>query len=309
MGSDLSEIIEAEIQTAPEDPGTPEESQTEMEAATDGGEPPEPEIPAAFKEDATPEDEGEDGAPDLSIPEDLAKFMANHPQIKNAVDAFKGNAQRGIDKFINEHNQKLQEANDKLTEYQPLIDGWEKMRSGAESAWEEFANLEAVLTEHYGPRMGASASTGSDGSESKYGLEYASDDKVVDAVMSALDRKLDERLGPLLKDHEAKTLDSKASAEADKALPQLKASFEVSGDAWITKDMVVTAMREYPQIPPEAAFKAKYAIEIGKFYAKHASGKKEVRNLPTGTTGGRTYRELKPGADLAEILAAEATLG
>lgn len=290
---------------------TPVEEVTETTpAATEGGETPaEPEIPAAFKE-ATSEDEDE-GKPDLSLDSDLE----GHPILKAKWESYKAQKERGIDKFIAEEKAKTAQIEAQLKEYEPLVQGFENFKAGPEPAWQELADLEDALVRAYGPRPGtATSQTGTqepaDG-ESKYGLEFPSDDKVVDVVLTALEKKLDERLGkldPLIKAHETAEQTKVLESKAESVLPALK-RFETAADRWITKDMVIEAVREFPQIDGDAAFRAKYAVEIGKFYERCAAKGQQVRDLPTGTLGGRTQADLKPGASFADILQSEAVLG
>ena len=148
--------------------------------------------------------------------------------------------------------------------------------------------------------------------KSKYGFEFTSDDKVVDVVLAAMDKRLDVRFGrldPLLKDHESAQAAREASTKATQALPRINELYTVSTDKWVTQEMVSTAIQEFPGLPPEKAFAACYPKELAKFFQRHASGEKQtVRNLPANDTGAKTRMDLKEGASFADIVASEATL-
>lgn len=315
-----------DIATAPENVSDGEQptpdTGTEAEAATDGGTPPESkeegEVLGILKEE-TPE-EPEDENVDLSLDPDLEK----HPILKAKWEAYKAQKEKGIDKWMSEQSKKydgLKESHDKATE---ALQAFAKLghKDHVDAAFKELC---AELEEVHGRPFGKSQATPADADksesadaefnpdpQSRYKLEFASEDKIVDTAvdltLQKVEKLLDQRLGPIAKKFETDAQTEKLTSDALAVLPALQAKMEVSAEPWITKDMVVEAMREYPGIAPERAFRAKYADELVRYAVKHAaSGRAQVaRNLPTGSSGGKTLPDLRPGATFGEIAQAEA---
>ena len=321
-GASFGEIVEdTPITTEPEvnaDEGTPPvEGAETKEVATEG------DIPAAFKEKAPETTDG----PDLSVDADLQKHLDAHPIVKAKVEAFLANKEKGVTKFIAEQAEKaksLPELEKFKEDYTPLVDFYGEFNdpSTVDAAVDR---LMGTLEQTYGRSFRGAATqaqtttTDPDADPtSKYGLEYASDDKVVDAVLKALDSKLDDRLGtvtsklePLAKHIEGQQQREQVQARATQALGILKQDFEVSGDPWITPEKVQEAMTAYPGVEPAIAFRAHFTTEIGRYFAKHSTGSngQKARPLPQGTSGGTSALDLPEGATFGQIMAAETTLG
>lgn len=325
-GASFNEIAEAPV-TDETQVSTPAEGEQAGSVATEGDKTTEPETLGVLKE--TKEDEkapeGED-KPDLSLDADLEK----HPILKAKWEAYVANKEKGIDKFINEHNEKLKEATDSLEQYQPLIDFYDQFED-ANTVDEAFAKMCVGLAKTYGrpfggydgagqsvgvqpgQQTGAQAAGETKDGESKYGFEFASEDlileKTVEVIETRLGKILDQRLGPISKKIETEEQTAAQRAAVSAALPALKSAYEVSAEPWVTAEVVETAMREYPGLTPDKAFRAHYADHIARYSVKHSQGRPPVRNLPAPNSGGTTRADLKPGASFGDVIAAEATLG
>ncbi len=305
-GSSFAAIVEAppldETQVS-----TPAEEVSSDATPTDGGQP-EPETLGDLKEEEAPE--GED-KPDLSTDPDLEK----HPILKAKMEAFIAQKEKGIDKFITETNEKLKEANEFKEQYQPLAEFYQQFED-PETVDDAFARTCVALAKTHGRPFGGYDASGKQAGTtpdeptegvSKYGLEYDTDDKVVDVVLSRVDQLLEKRLGPISQEREQQAQAQQMATKAKDAVPALKSTFEVSADPWVTEEKVVSAMQEYPGLTPDRAFRAKYADDIAKYAVKHSS-KPTVKNLPVGDMGGKTRSDLKVGASFGDIVSAEATL-
>ena len=308
---DIIEVTDADETVV----STPEEV-AETDAVATEGDTTEPETLGILKEDEAPE--GTD-KPDLSTDPDLEK----HPILKAKMAEFIANKEKGIDKFINEYNAEKKELVEFKEQYQPLADFYQQFED-PETVDEAFAKTCRSLAVTYnrpfggwdanGNQVGTTTNdeTPTEGA-SKYGLEYDTDDKVVDVavqvITTKLEQLLDKRLGPLTQKHEQETKSQQLAQKAASALPSLKSEFEVSSEPWITAGMITEAQAKYPSLEPGEAFQLAYKKEIAAYIAKHsAASKPTVRNLPIGDMGGKTRADLKVGSSFGDILSAEATL-
>lgn len=320
-GATFSDIADAPV-TDETPVSTPTQGAEGESAATEGSTPAEPETLGVLKEpkedDEAPEGEAK---PDLSLDADLEK----HPILKAKWEAYKAEKERGIDKFINEHNVKLKEATDLQEQYQPLIDFYGQFEN-PETVDQAYEMMCKSLAKTYGRPFGGfdsagqpagaqgstqTQSEGEDG-QSKYGFEFKSEDRIlektVEVIEDRLEKILEKRLGPISKKIETEEQTAAQRAAVNAALPALKSTYEVSSDPWVTPEAVEIAMREYPGLTPDKAFRAHYADQIARYSVKHSQGKPPVRNLPQGNTGGTSRADLRPDATFGDILAAEASI-
>ena len=278
---------------------TPEVPETEIAAPTEGGEP-ESETLGILTEEEAPEEEE---TPDLDIDPDLEK----HPVLKAKWEAYKAQKEKGINKFLQSHTEKLKPLEEFKSEAEPVMEFVQSLRD-PEQVESAVSQLLETLSQLHGRSFGGpvQAQEAQDGEPvSKYGLEFASDDKVVDVVLSQVKSLME----PITKKFESESQTQAIQTKAQSATTLLKGEFEVSSDPWITTDMVTAAIRKHPTLEPSEAFAAMYVKEIAKYTAKHSAGRKqEVRNMPTGLTGGKTRADLNYGAGFGDILMSEATL-
>lgn len=293
-GTDAETEVEATPEPVAEDVAQATEETVESESETLG----------ILKEEE--EAQEEDDKPDLSIDPELEK----HPILKAKWEAYKAQKEKGIDKFIQSHKDKIEPLEEFKATYEPLADFYQQFED-PETVDEAFAAMCSALEKTYGRAFGShtvqpSAQEGE--SQSKYGLEFASDDKVVDVVLREIKGLLGQEIAPLKQDYEAKTRDREASARASQAIPALKREYEVSTDPWITPELVREAIDAYPGIAPDKAFAAHYAKRIAQYAVKHSptSSKPQVRNLPQGASGGRSRTDLTYGAGFGDIAESEA---
>jgi hypothetical protein len=311
-GASFGDIVGTETQQ-PEasSEATPEAGTEAVEGATDGSTTSEasPEVPGILKDDEGKE--GGEDTPDLSIDPDLEK----HPILKAKWEAFRAQKEKGIQQFLEKHNSEKSELSQFKDQYEPLVEFYQEFEN-PETVDAAFERMRETLEKTYGRPFGRENAPASDDSEggdkSKYGLEFASDDKVVDTaakiLLPQIEKLLDSRLGPVSEDFKARQAEREASQKATKALPSLKAEFEVTAEPWVTPEKVLEAMKAYPGIDPRAAFAAHFVKEIARYTAKHAGGQQTVRSLPRNDIGAKTRADLKEGASFAEIVASEATL-
>jgi hypothetical protein len=315
-GASFEEVVNSEPQDETQ-VSTPEGDVVTDPPATDGGTT-EPETLGILKEELEAQ-EGEE-TPDLSVDADLQKHLDAHPIIKAKVEAFIANKEKGVDKFIQDHNAKVKELQTFRDQNQDIV-GFAEGLKDPETVEETFKALSTTLAQAYGRPFGGFDAQGNsvtaeapsvDG-KSKYGLEYAEDDAVVEAaakltvsqVVNHVKAMLDERLGPVENERKATEAAKATTAQAAEALPNLKAEFEVSTEPWVTQELVEEAMRAYPGVPAKAAFAAHFVRRIAQYTAKHSAAKPQVKNLPANNGGGASHADLKPGATFAEIVAAE----
>jgi hypothetical protein len=321
-GASFSEIAEAPV-TAEAMASTPAEGEQAASVATEGDTKTEPETLGVLKEPKEDDkaQEGED-KPDLSLDADLEK----HPILKAKWEAYVANKEKGIDKFIHEHNEKLKEATSQLEQWNPLVEFYNEFEN-PETVDAAFQKMCVGLAKTYGRSFGgfdaAGQATGQatatpqtqgepkDG-ESKYGFEFASEDKILETTVKVVEDRiaklLDQRLEPISKKFETDEQAAATRAAVEAALPALKSTYEVSADPWVTPEKVTEAMREYPGLTPDKAFRAHFADHIARYSVKHSQGKQPVKNLPLNNNGGTTRAELRPGATFGDIAMAEATL-
>ena len=315
-GASFGEVAAAEA-TPDASQATPQEQQTEATpAATDGGTT-EPEVPAAFKEQPS-----EEAKPDLSLDKDLE----GHPVLKAKWEAFKADKEKGIDKFIQEHNAKLKDLEAFQKDYEPLVEFYQEF-DNKDTVDAAFAKLCAGLERTYGRKFGGeftgqqppAAPNASDDEDALWEKETWSQsrarllsdvDSRIESVVSRVVSELKGELEPVKKHFATQSEREAMTAKATAAVTELKQQFEVSADpSLVTPERVQEAMTAFPGLEPRDAFQAKFAVEIAKYFAKHSKAGQQVKNLPTGTSGARTRADLRPGADFAAILEAEATLG
>lgn len=313
-GTPFGELVE-EPKPEASNGATPDKGAETTPAATDGGSDApavdaEAEVPGILKEPT--DDTGEaDDKPDLSLDKDLE----GHPVLKAKWEAFVAQKEKGIQKFITENSEKLKEAQTRLDAFDQ---GFADIQSGDPvRAWRQIDNLIEHLEESYGPYPGraapAQAASQTDGDEpkSKYGLDFPSDDKIVDTMVPMIENLLDKRLGPIAEDFGSRRAEQEALSKANAAMPRIEELYTVSSDKWVTPAMVAESIKEYPDLDPVKAFAAHKAREIALFLAKHSggNGKPAPKPLPSNEAGGRTRSNLSPGADFGEIVTAEATFG
>ena len=314
-GATFGEI--ADVAEDTEAQATPDTQQTDSEAATDGGTTSEapPEIPGILKDDETTEDT--EDKPDLTIDADVQKFMDNHPVIKNAVEAFMARKDKGIQSYIEKSNTtlaKVPELEKFQEDWQPLVTFYQEFENPAtvDAAFDKLClNLEKTYNRPFGKTQEATVTE--DGEpKSKFGLEFPSDDKVVEAatnvIVPQIKALLDERLGPVSEDYKARTAERELTTKVTQALPLLKSKFEIAADPWVTPEKVTEAMTTFPGLDAKSAFSAHFVEEIARYTVKHSGQAQTVRQLPKNDTGGKTRADLKVGASFADIVASEATL-
>lgn len=306
-GASFADIAIQPAETDESQDSTPPEQDEDDAAATEGGQ--EPEVPGILKDAEQDEEEKEDDGPDLSLSDDLNQ----HPILKAKWEAYVAQKERGIDKWMAAQSAKLQEAETFKESWAPLVGFYERLND-PETVDEAFGELTTMLEKHYGRSfVGAATAESEPFGESKYGLEFASDDKVVEVtkatVVAELERLLDARLGPMADEFKSRQAEREAQSKAEAAVPALRAQFEIAADPWVTPELAARAMKQYPGLDPVSAFSAAFVKEIARYTAKHsASSAPRVRNLPAGHAGTRQRAELEAGASFLDILGSEATL-
>lgn len=306
-GASFGEIAtEAPVTEAPT--ATPDPVVEEAEPAKDGGQDDEP---LGILKDDDPKDEDEDGV-DLAIDPDLER----HPVLKAKWEAYKAQKERGIQKFIEDHKSKVAEIESFKTEWEPLVREYQRFNEGPDEALRAYQEFGQRLEAYYKiPFNGGHASQSEEAQQagSKYGLEFDSDDKVVDVVLDRVGKMFDERFGklePVLKDHESRAQEAQRAEQAKAALPSIQAEHQTSAKPWVDVQMVESAMKRYPNLAPDEAFALAYRKEIAKYVAEHSQGSsaQKVRPLPTGMAGGAAQADLRHGATFGEIARSEGTL-
>lgn len=307
-GATFGEI--ADVAEDTEAQATPDTQQADSEAATDGGTTSEapPEIPGILKDDETTEDTEE--KPDLDIDPDLEK----HPILKAKWEAYRAQKERGIQSFIETQKAKTADLEKYQEDWAPLVDFYSKFENPA-TVDQAFAEMCQTLEKTYNRPFGKTqeATVTEDGEpKSKFGLEFPSDDKVVEAatnvIVPQIKALLDERLGPVSEDYKARTAERELTTKVTQALPLLKSKFEIAADPWVTPEKVTEAMTTFPGLDAKSAFSAHFVEEIARYTVKHSGQAQTVRQLPKNDTGGKTRADLKVGASFADIVASEATL-
>jgi len=335
----------ADIASAPSTDGLEAEPTTEpkVEAvppATEGGEP-EPETPAFLKETTQEEDkaqEGEDEKPDLKLPESIAKLTDANPELKAEIAKFVEAKEKGIDKFIQNKNTEIQTLKQQVEDSAPVLNWFSKFDS-PDTVDEAFKEACAGLAKTHGRPFGGYDAQGNqveasttqreepaddDEPKSKYGLEFASDDKIADFILGTLKgelKEIKEAINPInerfkkTEQTEAEKIKEQQAndalkAKVDESIPELRSQLEVAADpSLVTEDRVTAALKKFPDLPPMGAFGAMYWKEIAAYTAKYSgSNKPKVREMPQGGSGGKSHGDLKPGASFGDIASAEATL-
>lgn len=277
-------------------------------SAKDGGETP-AELPGVLQENGEAkggDDEGD--TPDLSLDPELEK----HPVLKAKWEAYKAQKERGIQQFMEKQKAQAQESAQFKDDWEPLVEHYQRFEQGPEAALAAFKEFGQQLEQHYKvpflsqAQAHAQTQTITEPDGSKYGLEYQSDDKVVDIVLERVGKLLDDRFGkldPVIKSHESAQQEAAVSSKANSALAGIQSLYQTSAAPWITGEMVAGAMREFPGLEPLPAFKAKYADEIARYMASNSQALRtpRVKDMVRDETGAKHSESLLPGATFGEI--------
>ena len=337
--ADLNEIFaespEGTEVKAPAAETTPDPELTE-DAATDGGKTSEEattdDLPAALKDDEEKSDEAESKeTPDLTPSAEFKAYLDKHPELKAHYTAELSRMEKGVQQWITKQGTELKTLTAQSEEWKPVVDKFSEARmdanmavqavdyyarfsQGASEAQAAYAELGTALNQAYGagftsaPAGQATEPAEGEGPKSKYGFEFASDDKVVDTVLSLVERqispKLDKVLGFVQNQETASQVQAKASAET----PAIQREY----GSWVKPDMVTEAVKAYPNLSPMEAFGAKFAREIARqshrLGTERAPTKNGVRNMPgVGVQTGGETAAVDYGADLMDIWKAEQT--
>lgn len=299
---------------------TPEGQTPEANAATDGGKT-EPEVPAAFKEQ--PSEEAAE-KPDLSLDKDLE----GHPVLKAKWEAFVAQKEKGIDKWMTEQSTKLKDAEQFKEDYQPLVDFYQEF-DNPQTVDQAFEKMCLGLSKAYGKPFGGFSADGKPPVQPQKTEAGTNEDEIIEKeswgetktrwkgeflgdvkeLMQGMIAELKGELEPVKKHFTSQAEREAQLSKATAAVPELKQQFEVASDPWVTPEKVQEAMTAYPGLAPDAAFRAHFAIEIGKYYARHSTNGQAVKNMPSRTSGAATRADLKTGATFLEITQAESNLG
>jgi len=295
-GSTLEDILTTEGQQP-----TPDEETDAKEGISESTDPP---VPGVVEE----KEEEEEDTPDLSLDPDLEK----HPVLKAKWEAYKAQKEKGIQKWMNEQQTQAKELTEFKQQYEPLVEFYHQFQDPS-TAPQAFAQLKAALETTYGPDFGASKPQDEDAlweqesvaqTKQRWKTEFLSEaERIIRSVVSEIKGELE----PVKQHFTSQTESQKLASAAEEVLPRIKQQHETSDDQWVTKELVIEALKEFPGLDPVKAFRAHHVDKIARKVAEYARSQK-VRNLPSNTSGGTTRAELRPGAAFADILAAEATL-
>jgi hypothetical protein len=127
---------------------------------------------------------------------------------------------------------------------------------------------------------------------SKYGLEFPSDDKVVDIVLQKVGEILDQKITPftkevqpLIESRKMEERKAQALANAEKHEATVQSKF---GD-WMTKEMIAQAITENPNMSIEKAIYASHGEAITRKaveYAQKGRGKASLTNAAVASREG-----------------------
>jgi len=230
--------------------------------------------------------EQQDEPSEWSIPMDPE--LAANPDIARRLEEH----QAGINKLVERAKEYEQTAK---TTYEPYI-RMEQALQDPETAWETLKHIQDYVEKTHGKV---------DPDTSRYGLDFVSDDKVVEVAESAAVEKLKKELKDEIEFVRSLRTKATIETESQKVLPTLQKEF----GTWVTPEMLSNAAYQKPGMAIEDAFKITYARDIAKNAAEYAasrtSGRKGVPNgSPIPRTSPKEYDELgfKTNVSFFEIL-------
>lgn len=297
---------------------TKEATQDDSKAATDGGKPEaksETEIPGVLPEETTDEDKDKDDdkLPDLTPDEDSEAYLSKHPEAKRVFDAYVARKEKGIQKWMQTKGQ--------VADEDRTLAGFMKRLDDPETVDEAFSQLLQGLERSYGRKFGSQETkpegekptpkTTDGKTEAELWDEQTADeikerwqaenDARVDAKLDAAIARIERLLNPLAEDKKTQAETQALSKKADDSLNEIKKAHETTADQWVTKEMVIEALKQFPNLPPMKAFRAHNVDIIARKVAEHASkiGKQPVKNLAANSSGRQG--DLKPGSSMMEV--------
>lgn len=180
------------------------------------------------------------------LPDDLKAQIEKHPEIAGRVQEFLSRKEKGVQKVVRQHQEAIAKVQEDAGEFLSYVEGLNDP-----SKWQD--TIEALKN-----RVAAAhgQQIEQDSSGSKYGLDYAGDDKVVDvATQKAL-----EKLGVKPNELQEIVFERRITKEAASKTPLVAKEY----GSWVTEDLVAEAMRSYPTLPVNEAFAAKHIKKIAK---------------------------------------------
>lgn len=223
------------------------------------------------------------------------------------------NVERGVQKLVDRYQARNQELDGYISEYRHWNEAY---IAGLQDPSRFEETLERIRQETYamhGRQPGAAPQgakpaepPGTGEGASKYGLTYATDDKIVDVVLDRVTQEFEKRLGPISKTIEAQQTASQLQVKAGEVLPKLTQAY---GD-WVTPELVKEALEAFPGIDPVAAFGAKHQVEIARKAAEYAASRGGRSAKPPASSSNTQPGVESPGegSSFRQILASEARI-
>lgn len=186
--------------------------------------------------------------------------------------------QKGIEKLVNRAKAKEAEIQEKLNNIAPVLEYATRLQDPEQ--WESALN--EIISETRALHGTKTEPTG----ESRYGLAYETDDRILEKAVEQAVAKVTKDLDPYLKRVGTILQQDKAVEKASSLVGPLKAEY---GD-WVTEDLVKEAILKKPGLDANDAFKIVHFDKGLRHFAQYGESraKKPARDMITSQRTDRT---------------------